>query len=202
MKTVVDYLKRWRTADAGPGSSAEEYKGVYFAYLYGAWVPFLFLFLKMFKVQILPVAWAYNLMLSISVVAPVIRQHWAILVRQDRIADAANYSLFVAISILMCLIPIFVLVRVHLQKWRTMLSPHPMGLVLVPFFFLLNYLLMVKGVDFASDAPKSIYQLYFDKIGLYYFRQYVMIWLSSIGPLFLSIMAVGFANVLTRRFIE
>ena len=198
----MKYLQRLRTPDRGPGSVAVEYSSIWVSYLYGIATPIIFIFLKAAKISLLPLDWAYQCLEWLSIIAPVLRQHVAVLTEKHLIIDIRNYPVFLIISFLMCCIPIVQACRIYFKKWRIMLSPHPISLLIIAMIFGEYYFMMVLQVDTAALKFRSMYQLYFDGAGIYYIRQFGLIFLYSVGVIFLILYLLYGIGLFVRKYIE
>jgi hypothetical protein len=198
MEQFGHYLKRLGVPDTGPGAPAAEYGFVWKTTLLGFATPILFMFLKVLRISLLPLDTANSLIDYMSVVAPVLQQQWSTLIVMRLLVDASNYPAFLLFASGICAVPITVAVIVHAQKWRTMQSPNPGAPLLAAVIFALYYFMMFVGVDTASPTFRSIFDLYFDQIGLFYVRQYLVVFTFWFGVYCFMISVLGLLGVFVR----
>jgi hypothetical protein len=146
----------------------------------------------------MPLDAAHDVLDQLASISPVLRQHWQVMTDNQLYVDAGNYPLFLISSFAACCIPIAKAVQIYRPKWRIMLPPHPAGLFLIILIFSLYYALEVAGGNSASLTFRSIFQLYLDRVGIYYVGQFAIIWVYSIGLLFLTLAVLHSISALAR----
>ncbi|MBC8007679.1 MAG: hypothetical protein H7X76_06505 [Prolixibacteraceae bacterium] len=187
------------TSHQPPSSIGFDSRAIWSSYLYGLIVPVIFIALKAISVPMLPLAWAKELLSLLSKLAPVLQQHLTILSEAGRTTDIANYPVFLLASLLCCCVPIAKVISTYVGRWRCMPGPPPLSAyLLITIIFGMFFILTVLEFDAASRSFRSIYQLYFDKAGLYYVRQFALVFLFSVGLLALTLLLLSLISVAAR----
>ena len=198
LSDILIYLQRTTKRDSGPGSVGDTYQAIWRSYLYSIPVPFIFIFLKSNKIALLQVDRALSALECISAIDPVVRQHTSVLTKLGRTIDIANYPVFLVVTFLTLCIPIVQLCRIYSKNWRIMLSPHPAGFLLIFVIASLFYALEIWGANSASLAFRSIYQLYFDDLGIYYILQTGVLFVYAFGLLLVVLTILHSLSAVSR----
>jgi len=192
-------LRRATRPDEGPGSIAYEYRNIWAGYLYSIPLPFVFILLKLNNIELMSLDRARLTLERISYVDPVVAQHLSLLERLGRTTDIANYPAFIAVTFLFLCIPIAHGCWIYFRRWRVMLPPHPVVPFVIGVISSLYYVLEIQGFGSASENFHSIYHVYFDSRGLYYFPQAALFFVYAAGLLVFVLAALHTLSAILRR---
>jgi hypothetical protein len=136
-----------------------------------AWIPIFFIFIKALGLNVIPLSFSEELVAKLGVVWPLLPDQFEFIKQAKGAVEAANYAAFY-----LCLFasaPVFcAYVFLNYSKNKSKIKASNVSDILIlPLMFFAAY--TVFALDTAEAHPNSIYKLFVDSIGLYYFRQYV-----------------------------